>query len=167
MQDAQRVAFFRSFGVAEQVAPSLAATEHRGITIAQLDTIVDAIKEHADADGNLPGWTDINGKTCHKDTVNLYPLSFRLRWKSREIKRTSRGDEKVGRRSIPNWVGHFWKTCEGNHCDSMQQCTDSSVRVLVTSTMVAYRRSFLGGLRSTDSLTQGAFRRAVPTDIVS
>ena len=58
---------------------SIPATEHRGITIAQLETIVDAINQHADAEGFLPGWTDINGKTCRKDTINLYPLCVRIR----------------------------------------------------------------------------------------
>ena len=61
-----------------EVTPSLAMTEHRGMTVEQMDTILDAIEEHADADGYLPGWTDREGKTYHKDTINLYALD--LRW---------------------------------------------------------------------------------------
>ena len=60
---------------------SIPATEHRGITIAQLDTVVDAINKHADAKGFLPGWTDRNGKTCHKNTIGLYPRVARFRLK--------------------------------------------------------------------------------------
>ena len=55
-----------------QVAPSLAATEHRGITLQQLRALVAEIDRHADAEGYLPGWTDRHGKTCHKDTIGLY-----------------------------------------------------------------------------------------------
>ena len=78
---------------------SIAATEQRGITIAQLDTIVDAINKHADAKGFLPGWIDRNGKTCHKATIGLYPRVVRFRLKSREMERTNSGEEIPGYRS--------------------------------------------------------------------
>ena len=58
---------------------SIPATEHRGITIAQLDTVVDALNKHADGEGFLPGWTDRYGNTCHKNTITLYPPFVRLR----------------------------------------------------------------------------------------
>ena len=73
---------FHQFSIAQQVAPSLAATEHRGITIAQLETVMDEIDKHADADGYLPGWIDdYTGKTYHKNTINLCALDFY--WKLR------------------------------------------------------------------------------------
>ena len=54
------------------MAPSLAATEHRGITLKQLCDLVEKIDSHADEDGYLPGWVDdFTKKTCHKDTINL------------------------------------------------------------------------------------------------
>ena len=85
---------------------SIPATEHRGITIAQLETVVKAIEEHADADGYLPGWTDRNGNTCHKNTIGLYPRVVRLRLKPREMERTNNGEERPGYRSTHPAPGH-------------------------------------------------------------
>ena len=46
-------------------------TQLRAITIKQLDTIMEAIAEHADPYGYLPGWTDRHGKTTHRDSISL------------------------------------------------------------------------------------------------
>ena len=49
-------------------------TERRGITLRQLKDLEAFIDGHADEKGFLPGWLDRDGKTCHKDTINLYDV---------------------------------------------------------------------------------------------
>ena len=52
----------------------IAKTEHRGMTLAQLRALWNFIEKHALRDGFLPGWLDRDGKTLHKDSINLYDV---------------------------------------------------------------------------------------------
>ena len=49
-------------------------TEQRGITLPQLEQLVDFIERHADEHGVLHGWLDRKGQPLHKDRINLYDV---------------------------------------------------------------------------------------------
>ena len=49
-------------------------TELRGITLPQLEQLLDFIESHADEHGILHGWLDREGQPLHKDRINLYDV---------------------------------------------------------------------------------------------
>ena len=55
-------------------APSLSATEHRGITLQQMRDLWSAVEAQAAEDGSLPGWVDQRGAPCRVATVTLYDV---------------------------------------------------------------------------------------------
>ena len=87
-------------------------TEHRGITLVQLNDIVEKLRSLADTEGVIPGWFDRNEKKCKVTTVNLYDVVKYLVEPATRQKQCSYVElvAPAGTRAqTPKWfVSHWW-----------------------------------------------------------